>query len=150
MTATIMSCVIISMTALSPSEQVKTELLAADRAFCKATEEKGIHGWMSYMALDAARLGPIGSKFVSGHDAIRKQDTPLFADQHKKLLWEPGDVHAFADGKSGITTGKYRIVEKSADGTEKVLSKGAYVTTWRKDAQGWRVIFDTGVPEEKK
>jgi ketosteroid isomerase-like protein len=149
MTAVILNC-LLAFTAPGSLEQVKSELLAADKAFCDATTAKGIDGWMSYMAADAARLGPIGSKFVSGLEAIRRQDAALFSDPRKKLLWEPGDVHAFADGKSGITTGKYRIVEKRSDGKDKVLSTGAYVTTWRKDAAGWRVIFDTGVPDEKK
>ena len=130
-----------------PLCKVKKELLDADRAFCKLAGEKGIDGWMSYMSSDAARLGPIGGKFVSGTESIRRQDSKLFAEPHVKLTWEPGDVHAFADGKSGITTGKYRMVEKSADGKEVVKSKGAYVTTWRKESTGWKVIFDTGVPE---
>lgn len=147
-------CLLSILNALHPTQDVldktKQELLAADRAFCKATTEKGIDGWMSYMASDAARLGPIGSKFVTGTDNIRKQDGPLFANPQVKLLWEPADAHAFADGKSGITTGKYRLIEKSAEGKETTKSQGAYVTTWRKDETGWKVIFDTGVPEEWK
>lgn len=131
-------------------DKTKQELLAVDRQFCKVTTAKGIDGWMSFMASDAARLGPIGSKFVTGADNIRKQDSALFANPQVKLLWEPVDAHAFADGKTGITTGKYRLVEKSADGKETTKSQGAYVTTWRKDTAGWKVIFDTGVPEERK
>lgn len=131
-------------------DKTKQELLAIDRTFCKVTTEKGIDGWMSFMASDAARLGPIGSKFVTGADNIRQQDSTLFANPQVKLVWEPVHAHAFADGKMGITTGKYRMVEKTADGKETTKSQGAYVTTWRKDATGWKVIFDTGVPEEKK
>jgi ketosteroid isomerase-like protein len=61
-------------------DKTKQELLAADREFCKVTTEKGIDGWMSFMASDAARLGPIGSMFVAGADNIRKLDSPLFAN----------------------------------------------------------------------
>lgn len=132
---------------VDPLAEVKKELLAADRVFCQRTSEQGIEGWMSYMAKDAARLGPIGGKFVSGTENIRKQDSELFSDPKIQLKWEPVDVHAFEDSKSGITTGKYRLIEKRADGSEVVKSKGAYVTTWRKESAGWKVIFDTGVPE---
>ncbi len=150
----IITCVLPILLALHPTQnsldKTKQELIAADREFCKVTTEKGIDGWMSFMASDAARLGPIGSKFVTGADNIRKQDGALFTNPQVKLLWEPVDAHAFSDGRLGITTGKYRMVEKSADGKEATKSQGAYVTTWRKDAMGWKVIFDTGVPEEKK
>lgn len=126
---------------------VKDELLAADRAFAKAAAEKGLDGWMSFMAEDVAKVARPGQKILSGKEAIRKQDEPIFADPNRRLVWEPVDAHAFADGKTGLTSGRYRVVGME-DGKEKVFSTGGYITWWRKSAQHqWQVIFDTGAPD---
>jgi ketosteroid isomerase-like protein len=129
----------------------KAELMGADRAFARATAEKGIDGWMSFMADDAVRVAPLGEKAHVGTDAVRKLDAAMFADPKRKLLWEPTDGGAFADGKHGFTTGKSKMVTKSDKGEEEVLWTGAYVTMWRKGDDGrWKVILDTGAATPAK
>lgn len=120
----------------------------ADREFARAAAEKGLDGWMSFMAPDMVRLPKIGGKLITGREEVRKADSPIFADPKRKLQWEPVDAHLFADGKSGVTSGRYKIVVKDAAGAEKVSATGGYVTGWRQDANGkWKVIFDTGSPD---
>ncbi len=130
----------------------KTELMDADRAFAKATAEKGIDGWMSFMADDAVRIAPLGGKAHVGRDAVRKLDAALFfADPKEKLVWEPTDGGAFDDGKYGYTTGRSRMLAKNDKGEEDVRWSGAYVTWWRKGADGrWKVILDTGAADPPK
>jgi ketosteroid isomerase-like protein len=126
----------------------KNPLLQADRDFYQATSEKGLDGWMSFLADDAARLPKIGAKFITGREAVRAADALLFADPNRKLTWEPVDAHLFADGKSGVTSGRYKVISKDAGGADKVVAAGGYVTGWRLDANGkWKVIFDTGSPD---
>jgi ketosteroid isomerase-like protein len=129
----------------------KRELMDADLAFAKATAEKGIDGWMSFMADDAVRIAPLGGKAHVGKAAVRELDAKMFADPNRKLLWEPTDGGAFADGSHGFTTGRSRVVVKSADGKEEVRSTGNYVTWWRKGPDGrWKVILDTGATDPPK
>ena len=128
----------------------KAEMMAADRDFAKVTAAKGLDGWVGTMADDAAKSQRIGEKLVIGKEAIRQADAGLFADPKVKLTWEPTEAHAFADGKTGLTVGKYKVVAKTADGKEEVRGTGSYVTWWRKDPDGWKVIFDTGTPDVKK
>lgn len=124
------------------------QLLAADRAFAKATAERRLDGWMEFMAADVARLEKIGAKFIKGKEAVKKADSVLFANPKRCLVWEPVDAHHFADHKSGVTTGRYRVITQESDGKEVTLSQGAYVTGWRKEPSGqWKVIFDTGTPD---
>ena len=126
----------------------KADMMAADRACAKITAEKGIDGWIGFLADDVAKVRKAGEKIVAGKDAIRKQDAPLFADAKRQLTWEPVDAHAFADGKSGFTSGRYKVVGKGEDGKEQVFATGGYITWWRKEADGkWKVIFDTGTPD---
>ena len=135
----------------SAVDDVKQQLMDADRAFAKETAARGLNGWMSVMADDAVRISPLGGKVVSGTTAVRELDAAIFADPKKQLVWEPTDGGAFADGKHGFTTGTSKFIEKTTDGKETVLSTGSYVTWWRKDDKGvWKVILDTGVSEPKK
>ena len=136
--------------AAKAAPDAKTELMDADRAFAKATGEKGIDGWMSFMADDAGRVQPLGGKATVGKAAVRALDAEMFKDPKRKLLWEPTDGGAFADGKHGFTTGRSRSVQMTDKG-EEVRWTGAYVTWWRKGDDGkWRVILDTGVAEPAK
>lgn len=141
---------VLMITGLISQPDTQAELMAADRDFAKQTAEKSLDGWVGFMADDAARSRRIGEKLVIGKDAICKADAGLFADPNVKLTWEPTEAHSFADGKSGLTVGKYRVIAKTADGTEDVRGAGSYVTWWRKDPGGWKVIFDTGTPDVKK
>jgi hypothetical protein len=56
---------------------------------------------------------------VKGIDAVRKADAAMFTDSNRKLVWEPTDAHLFADGKNGVTTGRFKVVLKDSAGSEK-------------------------------
>jgi len=134
-----------------PKADAKTELMDADRAFARAAAEKGLDGWMSFMADDAVRVAPLGGKAHAGKSAVRELDAALFADPKRKLVWEPADAGAFADGKHGFTTGRFKLIARTDKGEDEVVSTGAYVTWWRKgDGGKWQVILDTGAPDPPK
>jgi ketosteroid isomerase-like protein len=120
------------------------ELLEADRAFARDTAERGLDGWMSWFAADAARFAP-GGEITRGTAAIREHDASIFSDPTVRLVWEPTGGGLFDDGDHGFTVGRYDVV-KSADGSPpETLSRGSYVSIWRRDASGaWKVILDTG------
>src|SRR5689334_12367684 len=111
-----MSVTLASALLVFPTGQTdpKAALLDADRAFARAALDKGLDGWMGFLADDAARAPGIGAKLVAGKDAIRKLDAKLFADPKVKLTWQPTDAHLFADGKTGVTTGRYAVVATGA------------------------------------
>jgi len=119
------------------------DLLAADRAFGRATAERRLDGWMSYFDDDAARLFP--GQVVRGLDEIRRLDAELFDDPTLSLKWDPLDGGLFRDLDHGFTTGRYELVRTAQDGSSTdVVSRGTYVTVWRRGGSGWRVILDTG------
>lgn len=128
----------------------EADLMDADRAFGKAAAEKGLDGWMGFMADDAVRVVPLGGKATTGNAEVRKLDATIFADPKRKLVWEPTDGGAFADGKHGFTSGKWKLIARNDKGEEEVLRTGAYVTWWRKGDDGWKVILDTGAPDPPK
>jgi len=100
------------------------------------------------MTDDVIRLPGMGEPGLQGKAAVRVVDASLFADPTRRLLWEPVSAGAFNDGRHGYTTGRYRMVSVTEEGTEQVLGTGAYLTWWRLDDGGrWRVILDTGTSD---
>jgi ketosteroid isomerase-like protein len=124
----------------------EASLMQADRDFATATHARGIDGWMSFYAPDAIRIRYRGD-MVKGFDAIRKFDEPGISDTTTVLNWEPTDAHVFRAGTIGSTTGRYTVASRKAGDAGKVLSRGRYVTMWRRDRGKWLVIMDTGYPE---
>jgi ketosteroid isomerase-like protein len=122
----------------------------ADRAFAKATAEKGLEGWLSFMTEDAVRVSPLGGKAHVGKAAVRALDKALFADPKRRLVWEPTDAGVFADRKHGFSTGRFRMAARKGDGVEDGPWTGSYVTWWRRENGRWRVILDTGAPDAPK
>jgi len=123
-------------------------LLQADKDFFAATTARGIEGWMSVMAPDALRIQYRGG-MTKGYDAVRKLDSPLFADPASQLVWYPTESHLFGSGDHGVTIGLSAVMQKQPDGTQVPVYRGRYITTWRLDRQAnrWLVTMDTGYPD---
>ena len=115
-------------------------LMQADRDFAKATAEKGVDGWMAFMAPGAVLLG---AEPKVGPDQIRATMTEeLQPGAH--LTWEPTKAGFIGDGDIGYTIGRFEF--RATDKQGKTTSfKGTYMTTWQKQKDGtWKVIGDIG------
>jgi ketosteroid isomerase-like protein len=123
-----------------------SQLERADREFAKAAAQRGLDGWMSYFADDAARVDLRG-KVTRGLSNIRAADSTIFADPTVRMVWDPTDAGAFHDGNHGFTKGRYQVVKLEAGSPADTLSQGTYLTIWRRDEGEWRVIVDTGAPD---
>ncbi|HKJ92903.1 MAG TPA: nuclear transport factor 2 family protein [Longimicrobiales bacterium] len=120
-------------------------LLRADRDFAAATAREGVDAWVAAFAEDGLQFGA-GGAVIRGHDAIRRNMTPFFADPDIRLEWAPSDAR-LGDGL-GYTYGRYRVTRRSpgADSAA-VLETGTYLSVWRKSADGWKVEADIGSPD---
>lgn len=120
--------------------------MQADRDFQTATHARGIDGWMSFYAPDAIRI-VYGGGMVKGLEAIRKLDAPYVADPASRINWDLLEAHVYNDGDYGQTIGRYIVVSLRPADTGRVMGRGRYVTTWRRDNGKWLVVMDTGHPE---
>ena len=121
-------------------------LLKADRDFNQATKEKGLEGWMQFMADDVILLR---GKAVIGKEAARAAIKSDWDDPSYSLTWEPKHGDMFKSGKMGITTGRWTYRGKDEKGQVGTLY-GDYLTVWQKQADGtWKVIYDGGTPDPK-
>ena len=117
------------------------ELLEADRAFARATAEKGVEGFASFLADDVWFLSD-GSPIIKGKQAAVKSWETLLSDPDTAISWEP--VRADASGDLGYTVGQYEIRGKTPEG-KAFVERGKYITIWKKQPNGeWKVIIDGG------
>ncbi len=120
-------------------------LLQADREFAKATAEKGVDGWMAYMAPNAVDLtdGPL-----VGLDQIRASMTKQFKLPGMKMSWSPLKAELLDSGDVGYTVGRYEVSYLDDNG-KPTGRRGSYLTTWQKQKDGsWKVVSDIGAPDK--
>ncbi len=119
-------------------------LMQAERAFAKATAERGVDGWMEFMAPNAVELS---AEPLVGLDQIRAGMTKQFRLPGFKITWEPTKAEFLGDGDIGYAVGRYEVRSTGDDGKPKVR-KGTYLTTWQKQTDGsWKVVSDIGSPD---
>ncbi len=127
---------VIAMTAVTGEPAPEAE--AADVAFARATDADGADGWVAAFAADGAMMR--AGQRVEG-PAIRATIAPLLA--RADLLWEPAWSRRSPDGQWAATVGRARIVDHA-----RVTWRGSYLTIWRAEADGWKVVFDVGRGEQ--
>jgi ketosteroid isomerase-like protein len=138
------SLVLLAVALASAADRNADVLLQADRDFAKATAEKGVDGWMSYMAPGAVLLG---TQPKITPEAIRATMTEeLQPGAH--LTWEPTKAEFIGDGNIGYTIGRFEFSATDKDG-KTMNFKGTYMTIWQGQKDGsWKVIADVGSPDK--
>ena len=132
---------------LPDDTDLQDQLFAADRAFAKAVADSGAPAWDARLAPDIATPGNGGLMLLRGVVPVAANDQAIFADASQLLTWEPTDAAAYADRVTGVTLGRYAMVRRSA--RRDTLSRGRYLTLWRKQPDGrWKILLDTGWPDK--
>lgn len=109
----------------------------ADRAFCQATRERGLEGWLSWFASDAVVFPPSGPLAV-GSAEVRRHYASQNGFPPKGFVWEPESAEISAAGNFGWTSGRWG---NDASGTASWAGK--YLSVWRKEADGaWKAVAD--------
>ena len=116
-------------------------LKQADLAFCRAVQERGLEGWMSYFADDAV-IGPVEPP-VRGKDAIRAFYAKVFARQNLDFQWIATAGEIFPAGDLGYTSGRGHMTY--IENGQRKERNSRYVTVWQKQHDNsWKVIADFG------
>ncbi len=126
---------------------LQDQLFAADREFARAVADSGAPAWNARLAADVAKPGSGGLILLRGAVPVAANDKAIFADPSKLLVWEPTDAVPYADRVTGVTVGRYAMVRRST--RTDTLSRGRYMTLWRRQADGkWKILLDTGWEEK--
>jgi len=117
----------------------KIEMMEADRAFSKMSEEKGMKtAFIEYLDSNGVLLRP-NRLPIAGADAIDfliQQN-----DSDYTLTWEPRNGAIAKSGDLGYTYGVYALRPSQKD----TVFYGTYVSIWKKQKDGsWKFVLDTG------
>jgi len=132
-----------ALPARSGGAAFELDLMAADRAFNDATQARGAEGWVSFFDPQGAMVQANRGE-IRGLDAIREAiaglDEPGFT-----LTWEPVRAQGSDDGTLGYTVGRY--VSTIVAPADTIVSRGVYVSVWRRQPDGsLKVVMDLGNP----
>lgn len=119
----------------------KSEMMALEAAFGKATKSGGQQAYLDYLAPYCLVNRP-------GRFAIRgKEDAAKYFDEIKLAVVESESIDGSVSksGELGYTYGRFEV-KATRDGTERNV-KGYFTHVWKRDAQGdWRLVADVISP----
>lgn len=137
----ILLCFVVLSAISFAADRDTSVLMQAERAFAKATAERGVDGWMEFMAPNAVELS---AEPLVGLDQIRAGMTKQFNLPGFKITWEPTKAEYLGQGDVGFAVGRYEVRFTGDDGKPQVR-RGTYLTTWQKQHDGsWKVVSDIG------
>ena len=135
---------------LQPAPAARAPALEqADLEFAEATAARGIAGWTDWFDEHGAmwrdaKEGKPGER-IEGKTAIHDFMGPVLGRPGFRLEWHPLASALAPSGQLGYSVGAWEAVNQGDGGTREVKGHGAYVTVWKRQADGaWRVLFDTG------
>ena len=116
----------------------KMEMMEADRAFSKMSEDKGMKtAFIEYLDSNGVLLRP-NRLPIAGADAIDfliQQN-----DMDFTMTWEPRNGAIAKSGELGYTYGIYALRPSKKD----TVIYGTYVSIWKKEADGnWKFVLDS-------
>jgi ketosteroid isomerase-like protein len=121
------------------TDNSKADIVAADKAFSKMSEEKGTQAaFLEYIDSTGVLLRPNSLPLV-GADAVDyiSQDN----DTSYTMTWQPMGASISTSGDLGYTYGTYLLKFKNKDS----VVKGTYISVWRKQYDGkWKFVVDAG------
>lgn len=117
----------------------KADMIDADRAFSKMSEEKGMkYALMQYIDGKGVLLRPNTVPIVGGEaiDYISQAN-----DTSYTMTWNPSGGTIAESGDLGYTYGVYSYKPKDKD----TVIYGTYVSIWKRQTDGkWKFVLQTG------
>jgi len=140
----VLVCLLLASSLSFAADRDTKVLIDAEHAFAKATAERGVDGWMEFMAPNAVELS---AEPLVGLDQIRAGMGKQLNSPGFKLTWEPTKAEFLGKGDVGFVVGRYEVRFNGADGKPQT-ENGTYLTTWQKQKDGaWKVVSDIGSPD---
>lgn len=118
-------------------------LITADSAFDADVAVRGSEAWVEWFAEDGAIVQPeVGE--IRGRTDIA-QAVGYLDEPDTSLRWTPLRAEIADSGDLGWTTGSYVFEAPGPDG-QIARGTGVYVSIWRLQPDGWKVVMDLGNP----
>jgi ketosteroid isomerase-like protein len=117
------------------------QLLNRDVAFARATSERDLERWMSFLSDSVAISFENPTAAIGGEESVRKHFAPLFATQGFEMEWKSGRSYVSPFGSIGYTTGVYELGFPNLACKCTNSQKGTCVVVWQHSTDGteWEV-----------
>jgi ketosteroid isomerase-like protein len=120
---------------LGGPEELRNEVLAAERAFAKTMADRDHAAFTRMLAKETVFFS--GPKGIRGAEAVAAAWKKFFEGEKAPFSWEPDTVHVLDSGTLAMTSGPVH------DPNGRLI--GRFSSVWRRDAPGtWRIVFDKG------
>jgi len=116
----------------------------ADRELSRASQSRNIGAFSALLDTDAVFVSESGPP-ARGREAVRLEWAEFFAPTGPSLTWEPYEGEVSSRGDLGYTRGRFLFQGKDSAG-KAVSERGEYLSIWRKQPDGWRLVVDSSVP----
>ncbi|HKR60248.1 MAG TPA: nuclear transport factor 2 family protein [Pyrinomonadaceae bacterium] len=141
MIALVALVVMVAIAQKPTSESPLFSMVATERAFAKASEDKGTReSFMMFIAEDGILFRPTavqGKKWMQEHPVPPSDKRPL-------LAWQPIFAEMAAAGDMGYTFGPWEFKQDIHD--QKAVAFGHFATVWKKQEDGtWKFAIDLGI-----
>ena len=121
-----------------PHAKAKTDILAAETAFCNMARERGLEAAFAAFAADDAVICR-ATKVYRGKEGIKEYFSRK--DKDDKLTWKPAFVDASEAGDMGYTYGEYDF--EGVRAVKTITDHGTFHTIWKKQRDGsWKFVVD--------
>ena len=122
-------------------DDIKKEIVDAEKAFERMAAEKGVPEAFHYFADEKAVIKRENDTLIVGKENIKIYYEKREA-KNATVNWTPDYIDVSDDGAMGYTYGKYVWKIKNATG-EIVEYKGVFHTVWKKQEDGnWKYVWD--------
>ena len=126
-----------------PKRAGAAAIMKADADFNQALADRDLKRFLSFVGEPTTFNGGMADE-IHSRDAIAREWAPYFEANGARLTWKPTKGEVLGHGDLGYTVGAWERRAMAAGG-QPAVTRGNYLTVWRKQADGaWRISFDTG------
>lgn len=121
------------------TEQARQEVIATERAFAKTMADRDLAAFSSFLSEETVFYS--GPKPLRGKNEVVAFWSRFYSGASAPFSWEPDDVQVLDSGTLALSTGPVRNAKGELS--------ARFNSIWRREAGGWRIIFDKGEPLPK-
>lgn len=113
----------------------RREVRDTELAFAATMAARDHDAFTSFLSVDAVFFSGAGV-VLRGREAVAAAWKPYFDRPEAPFSWEPDTVEVLATGDLALSTGPVTAPDGAL--------LGRFVSIWRREADGWRIVFDRG------
>jgi ketosteroid isomerase-like protein len=119
-----------------PAAQARQEVMAAERAFARSMADRDLAAFSSWVSEEAIFF--TGPEPLRGKAQVVGAWARFFSAPAAPFSWEPEEVEVLDSGGLALSSGPVR--------NPKGELTARFSSIWRREAAGWRIVFDKGAP----